>query len=113
MKLLLDENLSRRLVPFLQERFPGTSQLALLGLERASDLAIWEFAKSQSFVIVSRDSDMEELSVVRGAPPQIVVIKGINPSKAAVLRLLSDNAAAIYEALEITRSARVDLYHST
>jgi hypothetical protein len=31
VKLLLDENLSRRLVPALQEFFPGSSQVALLG----------------------------------------------------------------------------------
>jgi len=29
MKLLLDENLSRRIVPFLQTIFPGSSQVAL------------------------------------------------------------------------------------
>lgn len=29
MKLLLDENLSRRLVPALQQAFPGSSQVAL------------------------------------------------------------------------------------
>ena len=40
MKLLLDENLSRRLVPALQARFPGTSEVALLGLERATDAQV-------------------------------------------------------------------------
>lgn len=37
MKLLLDENLSRRIVPFLQAAFPGSSQVALLGLETATE----------------------------------------------------------------------------
>jgi len=37
VKLLLDENLSRRLAPALQACFPGTSQVTLLGLERATD----------------------------------------------------------------------------
>ncbi len=37
MKLLLDENLSRRIVPFIQDMFPGSSQVALLGLEQADD----------------------------------------------------------------------------
>ena len=32
MKLLLDENLSRRLVPFLQHDFPGSTQVVLLGM---------------------------------------------------------------------------------
>lgn len=35
MKLLLDQNLSRRLLPHLQSHFPGTTQVALVGLERA------------------------------------------------------------------------------
>lgn len=33
MKLLLDENLSRRMLPSLEMDFPGSSQVALLGLE--------------------------------------------------------------------------------
>lgn len=45
MKLLLDENLSRRLVPFLQNAYPGTSQVVLLGMESASDRDIWQKAK--------------------------------------------------------------------
>jgi len=35
MKLLLDENLSRRLVPFLQNDYPGSTQVVLVGLESA------------------------------------------------------------------------------
>lgn len=38
MKLLLDENLSRRLIPFLQHDYPGSSQVVLLGLEAAPSL---------------------------------------------------------------------------
>jgi hypothetical protein len=31
VKLLLDENISRRIVPALQAEFPGTTQAALVG----------------------------------------------------------------------------------
>lgn len=51
MKLLLDENLSRRIVTFLQTDFPGSSQVALLGLESANDLDIWEYAKEDQAAI--------------------------------------------------------------
>ena len=54
MKLLLDENLSRRIVPFLQSAFPGSSQVALIGLVSKSDSDIWQYAKDNGFVIVSR-----------------------------------------------------------
>lgn len=49
MKLLLDENLSRRIVPFLQAIFPDSSQVALLNLEGASDSEIWQYAKDNGF----------------------------------------------------------------
>lgn len=70
MKLLLDENLSRRIVPLLQADYPGSSQVALLQLEAATDHAIWEYAKSNDFVIVTRDSDFHELGTLYGAPAQ-------------------------------------------
>jgi predicted nuclease of predicted toxin-antitoxin system len=57
MKLLLDENLSRRIVPFLQGDYPGSTQVALLGMERMADREIWEYARQNNFVVVSRDSD--------------------------------------------------------
>lgn len=66
MKLLLDENLSRRLVPFLQHAYPGSSQVVLLGMESATDQAIWQKAASDGYVIVSRDADLQELSLVWG-----------------------------------------------
>ncbi len=37
MKLLLDENLSRRLVPFLLNDYPESTQVVLLGMERSGD----------------------------------------------------------------------------
>lgn len=109
MKLLLDENLSRRLVPFLQEAFPGSAQVALLGLERASDKEVWEYAKANGFVIVTNDADFEELSVLYGAPPHVLWLKGNNASKSGVLTLLTTHVAAIREAIETEGRACVEI----
>lgn len=46
MKLLLDENLSRRLVPYLQKDFPESTQVTLVGLETASDIEFGNMPKS-------------------------------------------------------------------
>ena len=64
MKLLLDENLSRRIVSLIASHYPGSSQVALLGLERASDTAIWAYARQHDFIIVTKDSDFVDLSTV-------------------------------------------------
>ena len=99
MKLLLDENLSRRIVPFLQAAFPDSSQVTLLNLEGASDSEIWQYAKTNGFVIVSRDSDFQERSLVAGHPPQVVWLKIPNRSKAIVLKILLDHHTEIEQAL--------------
>jgi predicted nuclease of predicted toxin-antitoxin system len=57
MKLLLDQNLSFRLVGSLADRFPGSTQVHLAGLTDASDRTIWDHAKANSFTLVTLDSD--------------------------------------------------------
>ena len=109
MKLLLDENLSRRLVPFLQAAFPDTTQVTLIGLESASDAAIWQFARENSFVIATRDSDFAELAVRHGRPPAIILIRGDNRSKSAVLNLLLANRDNIVESLTQAEISCIEL----
>ncbi len=91
MKLLLDENLSRRLVPFLQHDYPGSNQVLLLGMESASDKEVWQRAKQDGYVIVTRDADFQELSLVWGHPPKVIRLKTLNQSRAATLKILIDN----------------------
>ena len=109
MKLLLDENLSRRIIPFLQTAFPGSSQVALLELESASDSEIWQYAKTNGFVIVSRDSDFQERSLVAGHPPQVVWLKIPNRSKTVVLNILLDHHTEIEQALIEQNHACVEI----
>ena len=99
MKLLLDENLSRRLVPFLQEAYPGTNQVALLGLEQGDDASIWAYARQNDFVIVSQDADFHERSLVFGAPPHFIWLRLHNPSKSQVLNALLTRRQTIEQSL--------------
>lgn len=100
MKFLLDENLSRRILPFLQNDFPGSTQVALVGLERADDRSIWTYARTNDFIIVTRDADFEELSALLGQPPQVIWIRVPNVSKSALLNLLLDNKNLLFDALQ-------------
>ena len=109
MKLLLDENLSRRLVPLLQQQFPGTTQVTLLGLESASDQVIWLRAKQDGYVVVTRDADFQELSLVWGAPPQVIRLRTPNLNRMAVLKMLLDHKAEIHQSLEIDSMSSVEL----
>lgn len=88
MKLLLDENLSRRLLGRLTHHFPGSRHVADLGLQGASDLAIWTAARDAEFVLVSKDNDFQHLALVRGAPPKIVILNIGNASTDAIAERL-------------------------
>jgi len=110
MKLLLDENLSRRLVPFLQIDYPDSSQVALLGLEKATDREIWQYAANNDYVIVTKDSDFHELSILFGAPPKIIWLKTGNQSKASTLNALISCKDTIEQALAEEGKACVEIY---
>lgn len=62
MKLLFDENLSRKLVGRLDDLFAGSSHAATEGLLRSPDTAVWEYAKAHAFTIVTADADFYEMA---------------------------------------------------
>ena len=78
MKLLLDENLAPRLSRALSHVFPGSIHVSEVGLERADDAVIWEYAQGNGFVILSKDSDFHQRSFVFGAPPMVIWIRAGN-----------------------------------
>jgi len=100
VKLLLDQNLSRRLLPALGLLFPGSSQVQLLGMEPAADDALWRFAKANGFAIVTKDSDFVEMAALYGHPPKIVRLNLGNVSNKAVQARLLDCAETIKAFLE-------------
>ena len=109
MKLLLDENLSRRLVPFLQHDYPDSSQVVLLGMESATDKDVWQRARDEAYVIVTRDADFQELSLVWGQPPKVIRLKTINQSRSATLKILLENRTLIEDALITQDMASIEI----
>lgn len=80
MKLLFDHNLSPRLVNRLANLFPESTHVYTLGMGQEDDLNIWKYALSNDFTIVTRDSDYNELLVLKGFPPKVIWIRRGNCS---------------------------------
>ena len=97
VKLLLDHNLSHKLIPRLSDLYPGSTQTRLLGFGRAADPEIWFHARTHDFLIVSKDNDFAELAVLRGAPPKVIWLRLGNCSSAAVEHLLRASFSVIAE----------------
>jgi predicted nuclease of predicted toxin-antitoxin system len=75
LKLLFDENLSRKLVVHLAELYPGSAHVGHFDLLESPDHEIWEFAKIGDFVIVSTDADFYVLATTIGPPPKVVWLR--------------------------------------
>jgi predicted nuclease of predicted toxin-antitoxin system len=95
VKLLLDENLSPRLVSRLADLFVGSAHVHNCGLGGASDAAIWEFAATNDFAIVSKDLDFQELGILRSGPPKLIWLRTGNCSTADVEKILRSSFSAI------------------
>lgn len=95
MKLLLDQNISRKLVKKLNRFFPGTNHVGLLGLQEATDETVWNFARDNNFVIVTQDSDFYERSLIFGFPPKTIWLQTDNTSTTNLLKLLSTHSKDI------------------
>lgn len=88
MKLLFDENLSDRLTRALAEEFPGSVHVRQVGLASADDHDVWEHARREGLIIVSKDSDFHQRSLLFGPPPKVVWIQIGNCSTDEIVDLL-------------------------
>lgn len=91
-RLLLDENLSERLLPLLIDLFPGSAHVRDLGPGGASDTSVWEIALGGGYLLVTRDEDFVGMSVLRGSPPKVVWLNIGNARNAFIAALIRERA---------------------
>lgn len=83
----------------MADLFPDSEQVKRLGLMQSADAAIWVYARQHGFCIVTQDEDYAELSLLRGAPPSVILLRTGNLRTAEVAELLRRRAALIQDAL--------------
>lgn len=88
VRLLLDENLSERLLTSLHGSFPSSVHVRALGLGGAADSELWEMAKRDNFVLVTKDEDFVAMSVLRGTPPKVLWLNIGNANNAETIWLV-------------------------
>lgn len=97
MKLLLDENLSDRIVHRIIDLYPNSDHVKTLALTNTDDVLIWEYAKENNFVIVSKDSDFHQRSLLYGYPPKLIYLRVGNSPTSKIIQILRDNFETIIE----------------
>ena len=88
MKLLFDQNLSPRLVALLGNLYPDSSHVFLLHLHEKDDLTIWNYAKEHGYILVTKDADFNDLSLILGQPPKVIWVQRRNCKTTDIQALL-------------------------
>ena len=75
IKLLFDQNLSYRLVSRLKEFYPNSVHIASIGLDKSSDIDVWNYAKKNGYTLVTKDSDFNDICTLYNFPPHIIWLR--------------------------------------
>jgi predicted nuclease of predicted toxin-antitoxin system len=98
MKLLLDENLSWRMIKMLESISEEIIHVSNLKITQPSDdISIWNYAKKNGFTIISKDDDFEKIVLMRKAPPKLIYLKTYNLDTKKLVDLMIENKDKIIE----------------
>jgi predicted nuclease of predicted toxin-antitoxin system len=110
MKLLLDQNLSPRLVHRLADLYPSSSHVMEVGLDRSLDKEVWNYARQHDYLIVTKDVDFSELSLLQGFPPKVIWIRRGNCSTHDIETILRENLNSIKAMNEDASTGILELF---
>jgi predicted nuclease of predicted toxin-antitoxin system len=105
MTIWVDAQLSPAIAPWIANTF-GVTAVALrdIGLRDAEDFEIFEAAKAQGAIVITKDRDFVDLVDRYGVPPQIIWLTCGNTSNTRLREILS---ATLPEALELLRTGEM------
>jgi predicted nuclease of predicted toxin-antitoxin system len=95
VRLLLDENLSQRLLQPLAELFPASEHIGSLTKAGATDRHLWDLARSGEFILTTRDEDFVGMSVLQESPPKVLWLNVGKSRNAVIAALLQSHATDI------------------
>ena len=95
MKLLFDQNISYKLVTRVGDVYPESKHVRQVGLGEADDAEVWDYARDNDFVIVSKDEDFHQRSFLYGSPPKVVWLRLGNCTTQDIEGVLRRNRVAL------------------
>jgi predicted nuclease of predicted toxin-antitoxin system len=110
MKLLLDQNISFRVVHLLPECFASSRHTRSVGLNDHNDIDIWQFAKQNDFTVVTFDADFFDISVLKGFPPKIIWLRTGNLTTQEIAECFILNHVNIASFIDNSEQGCLEIY---
>lgn len=99
MRVLVDNHLPVALARFLAAKGVDAIHVSAVGLERAEDREIWQFASSQQRAVISKDEDFVHLAVRPGSTGVLIWVRLGNCRKPALLAVFESLLPKILDAV--------------
>jgi predicted nuclease of predicted toxin-antitoxin system len=96
MRFLFDQNISHRILKYLSTSIEAT-HVRNVRLINSSDQEIWEYAQKNKYIIVTQDSDFNDIYLLKGFPPKIIWIKSGNLKTSEIAELIHNGYQKIIE----------------
>jgi predicted nuclease of predicted toxin-antitoxin system len=100
VKLLVDENVSDRIVQGVVDLFPDSTHIKFVSLKEADDSVVWEWAAQRGFTIVSKDTDFYQRAIAMGPPPKFIWLRIGNCPTSLIITLLRSRHEIIRQFIE-------------
>ena len=94
----------------LVDVFPGSTHVRELGMKDAPDHLIWDQAKRDGLIIISKDTDFYQRGLLFGHPPKLVWIRRGNCSTATVESILRNHLDEIRQFAQDPQASCLVLY---
>ncbi|HEV7382142.1 MAG TPA: DUF5615 family PIN-like protein [Dyadobacter sp.] len=101
MRLLIDQNISHRILPIIEEHFDNVQHVRQLGLLNTNDHEIFMFGRNQGFeAIITLDDDFVKLLNLFSSPPKIIWLRTGNCATLNLAEILISKYDIIKEFIE-------------
>jgi predicted nuclease of predicted toxin-antitoxin system len=107
--LIVDAQLSPHLAPWINQNFNIEAySVSFLNFKTGSDIEIFNYAKSENAIVITKDDDFVRLLELYGSPPKIIWITCGNTSNEkmkGILKAKLSNAIALLNDFDLIEIA--------
>jgi predicted nuclease of predicted toxin-antitoxin system len=108
-KILIDNNLSHRLIGRLQNWLVEFDHVVNHDLDESEDTIIWAFAKKNDYVILTKDTDFHFLLTLYGAPPKVIRLNIGNASNKDIIAAIEKHKTLIEMFVRTDKTSLLEL----